>query len=183
MLPRHSDDAISGSISCFPSSTSISGLLAISDDSTATLVPGLPKKCPLPLDDDDVGCFPSSPLVSGLSAMSNDSTATLAPGLPKKRPLPLNNVDVDPSTIGLASTGPPDLDTSRPLVFPRELLPGGGIKKQYLNVSTQTCDILRTWCKDFGLGTSGTKHSSSGSQSSVLLVSSSGRQANRPHPS
>ena len=135
MLPRHSDDAISGSISCFPSSASTSGLSAISDDSTATLVPGLPKKRPLPLDDNDIGCFSSSPSVSGLSAISNDSTATLVPGLPKKRPLPLNNVDVDvdPSTIGLVSTGPLDLDTSRPLVFPGELLPGGGIKTQYLN--------------------------------------------------
>ena len=53
----------------------------------------------------------------------------------KKHPLPLEDADdVDPSTIGLASTGPLDLDTSQPLVFPRELLPRGVIKTQYLNV-------------------------------------------------
>ena len=92
-----------------------------------------------------IGCIPSSAStisISGLSAISDDSTATLVPGLSKKRPLPLDNhgadvdvdIDVDPRTIGLAYTGPPDLDISRPLTFPGELLPGGGIKTQDLNM-------------------------------------------------
>lgn len=81
-----------------------------------------------------IGCFPSSAsTISGLSAISDDSTATLVPGLPKKRPLPLDD-NVDPRTIGLAYTGPPDLDISWPFVFPGKLLPGGGIETQYLNV-------------------------------------------------